>query len=83
MISGYQAPVYVAWSRENSSTIIRVSVNEKNSKSKRVDFRAPDPSTNPYLAVSSIVAEGLDSIKKKMDAGSPVDSYLYKMSDQD
>src|ERR671911_110535 len=84
MIPGYEAPVYIAWSRGNRSAIIRVPVNEKNnSKSKRVEFRAPDPSANPYLAFSSIVAAGLDGIKKKIDPGSPVDSDIYKMSDQD
>jgi glutamine synthetase len=84
MIPGYEAPVYVAWSRGNRSAIIRVPVNEKNnSKSKRVEFRAPDPSANPYLAFSSMVAAGLDGISKKIDAGSPVDSDIYKMSDQD
>src|SRR5918995_1778064 len=83
MIPGYEAPVYIAWSRGNRSAIIRVPVNEKNnSKSKRVEFRAPDPSANPYLAFSSIVAAGLDGIKKKIDPGSPVDSDIYKMSDQ-
>ena len=83
MIPGYEAPVYIAWSRGNRSAIIRVPVNEKNnSKSKRVEFRAPDPSANPYLAFSSIVAAGLDGIKKKIDPGSPVDSNIYKMSDQ-
>jgi glutamine synthetase len=84
MIPGYEAPVYIAWSRGNRSAIIRVPVNEKNnSKSKRIEFRAPDPSANPYLAFSSIVAAGLDGIKKKIDPGNPVDSDIYKMSDQD
>jgi glutamine synthetase len=84
IIPGYEAPVYIAWSRGNRSAIIRVPVNEKNnSKSKRVEFRAPDPSANPYLAFSSILAAGLDGIKKKIDPGNPVDSNIYKMSDQD
>jgi glutamine synthetase len=83
IIPGYEAPVYIAWSRGNRSAIIRVPVNEKNnSKSKRVEFRAPDPSANPYLAFSSIMAAGLDGIKKKKDPGSSVDSDIYKMSDQ-
>jgi glutamine synthetase len=83
MIPGFEAPVYVAWSRGNRSAIIRVPVNEKNiSKSKRIEFRAPDPSANPYLAFSSIVAAGLDGIKKKMDPGSSVDNDIYKMSEQ-
>jgi glutamine synthetase len=83
MIPGFEAPVYVAWSRGNRSAIIRVPVNEKNiSKSKRIEFRAPDPSANPYLAFSSIVAAGLDGIKKKTDPGSSVDNDIYKMSEQ-
>jgi glutamine synthetase len=83
MIPGFEAPVYVAWSRGNRSAIIRVPVNEKNiSKSKRIEFRAPDPSANPYLAFSSIVAAGLDGIKKKMDPGGSVDNDIYKMSEQ-
>jgi glutamine synthetase len=83
MIPGFEAPVYVAWSRGNRSAIVRVPVNEKNiSKSKRIEFRAPDPSANPYLAFSSIVAAGLDGIKKKMDPGSSVDNDIYKMSEQ-
>ena len=83
MIPGFEAPVYVAWSRGNRSAIVRVPVNEKNiSKSKRIEFRAPDPSANPYLAFSSIVAAGLDGIKKKTDPGSSVDNDIYKMSEQ-
>jgi glutamine synthetase len=83
LIPGFEAPVYVAWSRGNRSAIIRVPVNDKNiSKSKRIEFRAPDPSANPYLAFSSIVAAGLDGIKKKMDSGSSVDNDIYKMSEQ-
>jgi len=83
MIPGFEAPVYVAWSRGNRSAVVRVPVNEKNiSKSKRIEFRAPDPSANPYLAFSSIVAAGLDGIKKKMDPGSSVDNDIYKMSEQ-
>jgi glutamine synthetase len=83
MIPGFEAPVYVAWSKGNRSAIVRVPVNEKNiSKSKRIEFRAPDPSANPYLAFSSIVAAGLDGIKKKIDPGSSVDNDIYKMSEQ-
>jgi glutamine synthetase len=81
MVPGFEAPVYVAWSRGNRSAIVRVPVNEKNnSKSKRVEFRAPDPSANPYLAFSAIVAAGLEGIKKKTDPGDPVSEDIYKMS---
>ena len=68
--------------RANRSAVVRIPVNEKNNfKSKRIEFRAPDPSSNPYLAFSVIVAAGLDGMKKKMDPGDPVNENIYKMSD--
>ena len=82
MIPGFEAPVYVAWSRGNRSAVVRVPVNDRNSsRSKRIEFRAPDPSANPYLAFSAIVAAGLDGIKKKTDPGDPVNENIYKMSE--
>jgi glutamine synthetase len=82
MVPGFEAPVYIAWSRGNRSAVIRVPVNEKNNaKSKRIEFRAPDPSANSYLAFSAIVAAGLDGIKKKIDPGDPTSENIYKMSD--
>ncbi|WP_337863123.1 type I glutamate--ammonia ligase [Nitrososphaera sp.] len=81
MVPGFEAPVYVAWSRGNRSAIVRVPVNERNNaRSKRVEFRAPDPSANPYLAFSAIVAAGLDGIRKKVEPGDPVNEDIYKMS---
>jgi glutamine synthetase len=82
MVPGFEAPVYVAWSRGNRSSILRVPINDKNnSKSKRVEFRAPDPSANPYLAFSAIMAAGIDGIRKKTDPGNPVNENIFKMSD--
>src|SRR5215208_1141581 len=82
MVPGFEAPVYIAWSRGNRSAVIRVPVNEKNNaKSKRIEFRAPDPSANSYLAFSAIVAAGLDGIKKKIDPGDPINENIYKMPD--
>jgi glutamine synthetase len=81
LIPGFEAPIYVAWARGNRSTVIRVPVDEKNNyKTKRIEFRAPDPSANPYLAFSSIVAAGYDGINRKIDPGSPTDENIYKMS---
>lgn len=82
MVPGFEAPVYIAWARGNRSAVIRVPVDTKNNfKSKRIEFRAPDPSANPYLAFSAIVSAGLDGIKRKTDPGSSVDENIYKMSD--
>ena len=82
MVPGFEAPVYAAWSRGNRSAVLRVPVNDRhNAKSKRVEFRAPDPSANPYLAFSAIVAAGLDGIRKKIEPGDPVNEDIYKMTD--
>jgi len=73
MVPGFEAPVYIAWGRANRSAVIGVPINERNKfKSKRIEFRAPDPSSNPYLAFSAILAAGLDGIKQKIDPGSPI-----------
>lgn len=83
LVPGFEAPVYIAWSRGNRSAVVRVPVNDRNNgNSKRIEFRAPDPSANPYLAFSAIVAAGLDGIRKKIDPGNPVNEDIYKMSDQ-
>jgi glutamine synthetase len=80
MIPGFEAPVYAAWSRGNRSAIARVPVNDRNNaKSKRVEFRAPDPSANPYLAFSAILAAGLDGMRKKIEPGDPVNVDIFKM----
>jgi glutamine synthetase len=82
LVPGFEAPVYAAWSRGNRSAVVRVPVNNRNTaKSKRIEFRAPDPSANPYLAFSATVAAGLDGIKQKIDPGDAVNEDIYKMSD--
>jgi glutamine synthetase len=80
LVPGFEAPVYAAWSRGNRSAVLRVPINEKNNpKSKRIEFRAPDPSANPYLAFAATVAAGIDGIKHKIDPGDPVNENIYKM----
>lgn len=83
LVPGFEAPVYVAWSRRNRSANVRIPVYEKGSKSagkKRVEFRPPDPSCNPYLCFAAMLAAGLDGIKKKIDIGDPVDEDIYKLT---
>ena len=58
IVPGFESPVYVAWARGNRSTVIRIPINDKdNYKTKRVEFRAPDPSSNPYLVFPAIIAD--------------------------
>jgi glutamine synthetase len=83
LVPGYEAPVYIAWSRRNRSACLRVPVYHKGpkaSKQKRLEFRPPDPSCNPYLCFAAILAAGLDGIKKKIDIGDPVDEDIYKLT---
>jgi glutamine synthetase len=81
LVPGYEAPVFVAWSRRNRSANVRIPVYEKGSAAKkRAEFRTPDVSCNPYLCFSAMVGAGLDGIKKKMDPGDPVDEDIFKLS---
>ncbi|MFB5600101.1 MAG: type I glutamate--ammonia ligase [Nitrososphaeraceae archaeon] len=82
IIPGFEAPVYIAWARGNRSAVVRIPINDKgNDTSKRIEFRSPDPSANPYLAFSAIVAAGIDGIKNKTEPNNPINEDIYKMSD--
>jgi len=78
LVPGYEAPVNIAYSQRNRSAICRIPAN-KSSKAKRVEFRAPDPTCNPYLAFSAILMAGLDGIANKIDPGDPHDRDLYEL----
>ena len=83
LVPGFEAPVYIAWSRRNRSANIRIPVNMKGAKyasRKRLEYRTPDTSANPYLCFSAILAAGLDGIKKSLDIGNPVDEDIYKLT---
>ncbi len=83
LMPGYEAPVYLAWSKSNRSAAIRVPVYHSASpRTKRVEYRPPDPSANPYLAIPAIIMAGLDGIKKRIDPGDPVDENIYLLSDE-
>ena len=81
LVPGFEAPVYIAWSKMNRSANVRIPMYEKGSEgAKRIEFRTPDPSCNPYLAFGAITAAGLDGIRKKTDPGDPVDQDIYKLT---
>ena len=83
LVPGYEAPAYIAWSGSNRSAIVRVPQHfkgEKYSYLKRLEFRAPDPSANPYLVFSAVLAAGLDGLKKKTDPGEQVREDIFKMT---
>ena len=83
LVPGYEAPVYIAWSSGNRSAIVRVPKHlkgEKYASLKRLEFRAPDPSTNPYLAFAAITAAGMDGIKNKIDPGNQIQENIFNMT---
>ncbi|MEM4699764.1 MAG: type I glutamate--ammonia ligase [Candidatus Nezhaarchaeales archaeon] len=83
LVPGYEAPVYITWGRGNRSACVRVPAYHRGLESepeKRVEFRPPDPSCNPYLCFAAMLAAGLDGIKKKRDAGEPVDENVYRLT---
>ncbi len=78
LVPGYEAPVNLAYSQRNRSAICRIPVT-KSSKAKRVEFRAPDASSNPYLCFAAIMMAGLDGIQNRIDPGEPADKDLYEL----
>jgi glutamine synthetase len=79
LVPGYEAPVSLLYSRRNRSAAVRVPVYFSSPKSKRVEFRSPDPSANPYLAFASLLMAGLDGIERGLEPPDPVDENLYEL----
>ncbi|HKY35248.1 MAG TPA: type I glutamate--ammonia ligase [Polyangiaceae bacterium] len=80
LVPGYEAPVNLAYSSRNRSAAIRISTYSPSPKSRRLELRFPDPSTNPYLAFSAMMMAGLDGIQNKIDPGPPLDKDIYSLS---
>jgi glutamine synthetase len=79
LVPGYEAPVNLAWSMRNRSACCRIPMYSDSPKAKRVEFRCPDPSCNPYLAFAAMLLAGLDGIKNRIDPGDPVDKNIYDL----
>src|ERR1700694_3097865 len=76
---GYEAPVNLAYSKRNRSAAVRIPVYSESPKAKRLEFRPPDPSCNPYLAFAAMLMAGLDGIKHKIDPGKPLDKDIFEL----
>jgi glutamine synthetase len=79
LVPGYEAPVNLVYSQRNRSACIRIPITGSNPKAKRIEFRCPDPSSNPYLAFSAMLMAGLDGIKNKIEPPQPVDKDLSEL----
>lgn len=80
LVSGYEAPVYIAWSAKNRSPLIRIPATR--GVGTRIELRNPDPACNPYLALAAMLAAGLDGIKNKLKPADSVEANIYRMDAQ-
>lgn len=79
LVPGYEAPINLVYSARNRSACVRIPMLSKSPKAKRIEFRAPDPSANPYLAFSALLMAGLDGIENKIMPPDPIDKDIYEM----
>ncbi len=84
LVPGYEAPVYISWAKTNRSDLIRVpAFRQGKEESVRVEYRAPDPACNPYLAFSVLLAAGLEGVEKEYTVPDPVEANVYQMSEEE
>ncbi len=83
LVPGYEAPVNLVYSARNRSAAVRIPMYSDSPKSKRIEFRPPDPSCNGYLAFSAMLMAGLDGIQNKIDPGEPLDKDLFEMNEEE
>ena len=83
LVPGFEAPVNLAYSSRNRSAAVRIPMYSPSPKSKRIEYRPPDPSCNGYLAFSAILMAALDGIQQRIDPGAPLDKDIYGLSPQE
>ena len=83
LLPGFEAPVNLVYSARNRSAVCRIPMYLDQPKAKRIEFRAPDPSCNPYLAFSAMLMAGLDGIQNKIDPGQPLDKNTYELTERE
>jgi glutamine synthetase len=79
LVPGYEAPVNLAYSSRNRSAAIRIPTYSDNPKTRRLEYRPPDPAANPYLAFAALLMAGLDGVLNKIDPGEPLDKNIYEL----
>jgi glutamine synthetase len=79
LVPGYEAPINLIYSQRNRSAVCRIPMYSKSPKAKRIEFRAPDPSSNPYLTFAALLMAGLDGVKNRIEPPAPIDKDLYDL----
>jgi glutamine synthetase len=84
LVPGYEAPVYVAWSRRNRSALIRIPLYKPGKEqATRAEIRCPDPACNPYLTFAALLHAGLEGIEKGYELPAPMEQNLYNLTAED
>jgi glutamine synthetase len=83
LVPGFEAPVNLAYSARNRSAAVRIPMFSQSPKAKRLEFRPPDPSCNPYIAFAAMMMAGLDGIQNRIDPGEPLDKDIYDLSPEE
>src|SRR5437762_4032971 len=83
LVPGYEAPVNLAYSARNRSAAIRIPTFSESPKAKRIEYRPPDPSANPYLCYTALLMAGLDGVLNKIDPGEPIDKNMYELGPEE
>ena len=83
LVPGFEAPVNLVYSARNRSACIRIPVTGSSPKAKRVEYRVPDPSSNPYLCFSAVLMAGIDGIRGRIEPREPIDKDLYELAPEE
>ena len=83
LVPGFEAPVNIAWGRKNRSTLIRIPATPNPKKGRRIELRSPDPSANPYLAFTAMLAAGIDGIERSIEPPAAIEEDIYLMSEEE
>jgi glutamine synthetase len=83
LVPGYEAPINLVYSQRNRSACVRIPVYSPSEKTKRLEFRTPDPSCNPYYAFAAMLMAGLDGVMNKIEPPPPIDKDLYELSPEE
>lgn len=83
LVPGYEAPINLVYSQRNRSACVRIPMYSKSEKSKRIEFRTPDPSSNSYLAFAAMLMAGLDGVQNKIEPPKPIDKDLYELEPEE
>jgi glutamine synthetase len=83
LVPGYEAPINLVYSKRNRSACVRIPMYSNSPKAKRIEFRSPDPTANPYLAFAAMLMAGLDGIRNKIEPPAPLDKDIYELEGEE